>query len=53
MLMFNLNKDNEPDIYNAIRGALLENVQFKNGTNIPDYTMVQTQYSRELPNSFY
>jgi len=33
-----LSKDKEPDIFNAIKkGALLENITFKNGTNEPDY----------------
>lgn len=37
--VIDLNKDTEPDIYNAIReGAILENVGFKNGGNEPDYT---------------
>ncbi|HEX5169282.1 MAG TPA: phosphoenolpyruvate carboxykinase (ATP) [Cyclobacteriaceae bacterium] len=37
--VINLSKEKEPDIYHAIRqGALLENVQFKNGTNEVDYT---------------
>lgn len=36
----NLSKENEPDIYNAIRpGAILENIGFIAGTNIPDYTI--------------
>ncbi|HEY0046126.1 MAG TPA: phosphoenolpyruvate carboxykinase (ATP) [Flavobacterium sp.] len=34
----NLTRENEPDIYNAIRkGAILENVVFKKGTNEVDY----------------
>ena len=33
-----LNADKEPDIFNAIKpGAILENISFKPGTNIPDY----------------
>ena len=33
-----LSEDKEPDIFNAIKkGALLENITFKNGTNEPDY----------------
>ena len=33
-----LSEDKEPDIFNAIKkGALLENISFKNGTNEPDY----------------
>tara|TARA_B110000977_G_scaffold104984_1_gene136974 strand:- start:203 stop:1810 length:1608 start_codon:yes stop_codon:yes gene_type:complete len=33
-----LSEEKEPDIYNAIKaGALLENITFKEGTNIPDY----------------
>lgn len=37
--VIDLNKDTEPDIYNAIReGAILENVGFKNNGNEPDYT---------------
>jgi phosphoenolpyruvate carboxykinase (ATP) len=36
--VIDLNKDTEPDIYNAITsGAILENIVFKNG-NEPDYT---------------
>ncbi|MBD0723962.1 phosphoenolpyruvate carboxykinase (ATP) [Flavobacterium sp. L1I52] len=35
----NLSEENEPDIFNAIkRGALLENIVFKKGTNEVDYT---------------
>ena len=35
----NLTEENEPDIYRAIKkGALLENVVFKTGTNEVDYT---------------
>ncbi|WP_026712425.1 phosphoenolpyruvate carboxykinase (ATP) [Flavobacterium daejeonense] len=35
----NLSEENEPDIFNAIkRGALLENIIFKKGTNEVDYT---------------
>lgn len=35
----NLSEENEPDIFNAIkRGALLENIVFKKGTNKVDYT---------------
>jgi len=34
-----LSEEKEPDIFHAIKtGALLENVGFKNGTNIVDYT---------------
>lgn len=37
----NLTQEHEPDIYNAIKkGALLENVVFKPGTNEVDYTDV-------------
>ncbi len=37
--LINLNKENEPEIYNAIRpGALLENVGFIDGTNVVDFT---------------
>ena len=33
-----LSEDKEPDIFNAIKkGALLENITFKNSTNEPDY----------------
>ena len=33
-----LSEDKEPDIFNAIKkGAILENITFKNGTNEPDY----------------
>ena len=33
-----LSEEKEPDIYNAIKeGALLENITFKKGTNVPDY----------------
>jgi phosphoenolpyruvate carboxykinase (ATP) len=36
--VIDLNKDTEPDIYNAIReGAILENIVFKDD-NVPDYT---------------
>ncbi len=36
--LINLNKENEPEIYNAIRpGALLENVGFIDGTNVVDF----------------
>lgn len=36
--VINLSKENEPDIFNAIKpGALLENVIFKNGTNEVDF----------------
>lgn len=36
--VINLSKENEPDIFNAIRpGALLENIVFKNGTNEIDF----------------
>ncbi|MFL9831211.1 phosphoenolpyruvate carboxykinase (ATP) [Flavobacterium sp. ST-87] len=35
----NLSEENEPDIFNAVkRGALLENIVFKKGTNEVDYT---------------
>jgi phosphoenolpyruvate carboxykinase (ATP) len=34
----NLSEENEPDIFHAIRpGAILENIQFFQGTNRPDY----------------
>ena len=34
-----LYEEKEPDIFHAIKeGALLENITFKEGTNIPDYT---------------
>jgi phosphoenolpyruvate carboxykinase (ATP) len=34
----NLSAEKEPDIYKAIRhGAILENINFKEGTRIPDY----------------
>lgn len=34
----NLSQEKEPEIFNAVRfGALLENVIFKEGTDIPDY----------------
>ncbi|MAZ31325.1 MAG: phosphoenolpyruvate carboxykinase (ATP) [Flavobacteriales bacterium] len=34
----NLSLEKEPDIFNAIRkGALLENITFKEGSNVPDY----------------
>jgi phosphoenolpyruvate carboxykinase (ATP) len=34
----NLSLEKEPDIFNAIRkGAMLENITFKEGSNIPDY----------------
>ncbi len=34
-----LDKDKEPDIYNAIKcGAIVENITFHDGTNIIDYT---------------
>ena len=34
-----LSEEKEPDIYHAIRrGAILENIVFQNGTNIPDYS---------------
>ena len=34
----NLSEENEPDIFHAIRpGAILENIQFFEGTNKPDY----------------
>jgi phosphoenolpyruvate carboxykinase (ATP) len=37
----NLSEENEPDIYRAIKkGAILENVVFKKGTNEVDYTDV-------------
>jgi phosphoenolpyruvate carboxykinase (ATP) len=37
----NLSEENEPDIFNAVkRGALLENVVFKKGTNEVDYTNI-------------
>jgi phosphoenolpyruvate carboxykinase (ATP) len=37
--LINLNAENEPEIYNAIRpGALLENVGFVDGTNEVDFT---------------
>jgi phosphoenolpyruvate carboxykinase (ATP) len=37
----NLSEENEPDIYRAIKkGAILENVIFKSGTNEVDYTDV-------------
>ena len=37
--VINLNKDDEPDIYNAIRhGAMLENVVFNSETNKVDFT---------------
>lgn len=37
----NLSQEQEPDIYNAIKkGAILENVVFKKGTNTVDYTDV-------------
>lgn len=33
-----LSEEKEPDIFNAIKeGAILENISFKPGTNIPDY----------------
>ena len=33
-----LSEEKEPDIYHAIReGAILENISFEEGTNIPDY----------------
>jgi phosphoenolpyruvate carboxykinase (ATP) len=36
--LINLSKENEPEIYNAIRpGALLENVGFVDGTNVVDF----------------
>lgn len=36
--VINLSEENEPDIYHAIkRGAILENVKFKPGTNEVDY----------------
>ena len=43
-----LSEDKEPDIFNAIKkGALLENISFKNGTNEPDYTNgAKTQNTR-------
>ena len=43
-----LSEDKEPDIFNAIKkGALLENISFKNGTNEPDYTNgTKTQNTR-------
>jgi len=44
----NLKEENEPEIYNAIRkGALLENVVFKEGTNEVDFSDVSiTQNTR-------
>ncbi|WP_448520413.1 phosphoenolpyruvate carboxykinase (ATP) [Rhodoflexus sp.] len=37
--VINLSKENEPDIWNAIRfGSLLENTRFKAGTRIVDFT---------------
>ncbi len=44
----NLSKENEPDIFNAIKpGALLENVIFKKGTNEVDFDNVSiTQNTR-------
>jgi phosphoenolpyruvate carboxykinase (ATP) len=37
--LINLNKENEPEIYNAIRpGALLENVGFIGDTNVVDFS---------------
>lgn len=39
--VINLNPKTEPDIFNAIKkGAILENVVFKEGTNIPDYSNI-------------
>ena len=36
--VIDLNPETEPDIFNAIKkGAILENIGFKKGTNIPDY----------------
>ncbi len=36
--VIDLSEEKEPDIFNAIRkGAILENIGFKKGTNIPDY----------------
>jgi phosphoenolpyruvate carboxykinase (ATP) len=36
--VINLSEENEPDIFRAIRkGAILENVVFKTGTNVVDY----------------
>lgn len=35
----NLSAEKEPEIYQAIRkGAILENIGFKNGTNVPDFS---------------
>ncbi len=37
--LINLNAENEPEIYNAVKpGALLENVGFINDTNVVDFT---------------
>ncbi|MCK4561484.1 MAG: phosphoenolpyruvate carboxykinase (ATP) [Flavobacteriaceae bacterium] len=46
--VINLSKENEPDIFNAIKpGALLENVIFKNNSNEVDYDDVSiTQNTR-------
>lgn len=46
--VINLTEENEPDIFRAIkRGAILENVVFKNGTNEVDYEDISiTQNTR-------
>lgn len=43
-----LKEENEPDIFYAIKeGSLLENITFKEGTNIPDYSSgAKTQNTR-------
>ena len=46
--VINLSEENEPDIFRAIKkGAILENVVFKNGTNVVDFEDVSiTQNTR-------